>query len=106
MLNSLNLRDWDLIMIQEPYIAFNDVTRATPPWRVVYPRTHKKDPKATHAVILVSKALSTDQWEELPVNSPDIAAIRISGTFGRLRLFNVYNHCDHSRAIQELENFL
>jgi len=29
------------------------------PWWVVYPRTHKKDPKATCAVILVNKALST-----------------------------------------------
>lgn len=47
MLNLLSPRDWDLIMIQEPYIAFNDVTRATPPWRVVYLQTHKKDPKAT-----------------------------------------------------------
>jgi hypothetical protein len=29
MLNSLNPGDWDVVAIQEPYIAFNHVTRAT-----------------------------------------------------------------------------
>lgn len=37
-----------------------------------------------------------DQWEELQVDSSNIAAIRLSGTFGQLCLFNVYNYCDHS----------
>jgi len=32
MLNSLNLNAWDIVAIQEPYIAFNHVTRATPYW--------------------------------------------------------------------------
>ena len=37
MLNSRNPNDWDIIALQEPYIDFNGVTQATPPWWVIYP---------------------------------------------------------------------
>jgi hypothetical protein len=46
MLNSLSPQDWDLIMIQEPYIAFNDVTRATaPPGELYIPGRTRKTQK-------------------------------------------------------------
>jgi hypothetical protein len=96
MLHDLRADTYDLVMIQEAYIAFNGVSRATSPWRVIYPRRHFIEPQKTCSIILVNKVLSTDHWEELPIDSSDISAMRITGPFGNLRIFNVYNDCEHS----------
>jgi len=75
MLNSLNPNDWDIIALQEPYIDFNGVTRATHPWRVVYPTLHYRLPKDTRSVMLINKNLATNHWESIPIDSSDISAI-------------------------------
>lgn len=38
--------------------------------------------------------------------SPDITAIQLSGGFGRLRLFNIYNACEHSKTLDKLDEYL
>ncbi|KIM71691.1 hypothetical protein PILCRDRAFT_82529, partial [Piloderma croceum F 1598] len=106
MLNSLNPNDWDIIALQEPYIDFNGVTRATPPWRVVYPSRHYISPQETRSIILVNKKLATNHWEALPLDSSDLMAIRLSGDFGHVHVFNVYNDCNHSRSLHCLEQYL
>jgi endonuclease/exonuclease/phosphatase family metal-dependent hydrolase len=106
MLNSLNPNDWDIIALQEPYIDFNGVTRATPPWRVIYPSRHYSHPGETRSVMLINKKLATNFWESLPINSSDITAVRLSGNFGQVRIFNIYNDCTHSRTLECLEHYL
>jgi len=106
MLNSLNPNDWDIIALQEPYIDFNGVTRATPPWRVVYPSRHYVAPQETRSVMLINKKLATNHWEALPLNSSDLTAIRLSGEFGHVHVFNIYNDCNHSRTLHCLEQYL
>lgn len=106
MLNSLNPIDWDIVALQEPYIDFNGVTRATHPWRVVYPSRHYRFPKETRSVMLINKNLATNHWESLPLDTSDITAIRMSGDFGKIRIFNVYNDCTHSRTLTCLERYL
>jgi hypothetical protein len=106
MLNSLNPNDWDIIALQEPYIDFKGVTHATLPWYIVYPSRHSTKPQDTRSVMLVNKKLSTNSWESLQLDSSDITAIQLSGDFGYIRVFNIYNNCNYSRTLQCLEHFL
>ena len=106
MLNSLNPNDWDIIAIQEPYIDFNGVTRATHPWRVIYPSRHYLSAGDTRSIMLINKNLATNHWESLPIDSSDVTAVRLTGDFGEVRILNVYNDCTHSRTLDCLERFL
>jgi endonuclease/exonuclease/phosphatase family metal-dependent hydrolase len=106
MLNSLNPNDWDIIAIQEPHIDFNGVTRATHPWRVVYPTRHYLLARETRSIILINKNLATNHWESLAIDSSDIMAIHLTGEFGEVQIVNVYNDCTHSRNLECLERFL
>ncbi|KZP21379.1 hypothetical protein FIBSPDRAFT_740921, partial [Athelia psychrophila] len=85
----LSPRDWDIICIQEPYFDFQGLSRTTNGWTAVYPHKHKNGVKS-RSIMLISSLISTDAWTALPVDSLDISAVTLSGSFGRIRLFNLY----------------
>src|SRR4051812_34293339 len=80
LINSLNPTDYDLCLIQEPYIDHLNNTRAPPGWRTVYPPSHL-DPNRppSRSVILISPRLATSAWMDLRIDSPDITAIQLWG---------------------------
>lgn len=102
---NLSPKDWDIICIQEPYLDFQNLTRSTQSWNVVYPHTHSTA-RVSRSVMLISRALSLDSWQELPVASQDITAIQVYGGFGTLRIFNLYNACEHSETLHSLDEYL
>ncbi|KIL55452.1 hypothetical protein M378DRAFT_90875 [Amanita muscaria Koide BX008] len=75
LLKTLGKNEYDICVIQEPYLDMMNRTRANPYWIVVYPTTHMTEPKKTRTVMLVNKKLATDRWEELEVDSGDVTAI-------------------------------
>lgn len=95
----------DIVALQEPSINFLGKTTASRDWIPIYPTTHEKDPKKTRAIILMSKKLPSESWEQLEFNSGDVTVIKIMGEWGQLVLFNIYNDCNHDSTIQELINF-
>jgi len=40
------------------------------------------------------------------LDTGDLTAIEISGEFGRIAVFNIYNNCHHSRILHTLDNFI
>ncbi|OCH87367.1 hypothetical protein OBBRIDRAFT_689874, partial [Obba rivulosa] len=80
----------DLIFIQEPYLDFNKLTRATPYWHVIYPRLHHDNAERTQSVILVNKHISTNAWTAIDIASPDITGLTMETHHGNFHLFNVY----------------
>lgn len=98
--------DYDVCLIQEPYIDFKGKMRANAHWSVVYPETHSTNPKATCSLILINARLKSDSWIHLPFNSPDIMPIQLVGEFGTLRIFNIYNDCNHNDSLTHLSSFL
>ncbi|KAF8076829.1 hypothetical protein FPV67DRAFT_1407513, partial [Lyophyllum atratum] len=99
MLNSLRDRH-DIICIQEPHFDFNKQSRATQKWIPVYPKGHDPDhPERTRALILVNRNIATGSWTRLEVDSADVAAIRIQTAQCPVRIFCIYNACDHSRSM-------
>lgn len=96
----------DMVLIQEPYIDFLGNTRATPGWTVVYPTGHKDRTEKTRSVILVNSKLHTATWKQVGVAHPDITAIALTGPFGTIRIFNIYNDGDTNDTIFFLRAFL
>ena len=90
LLQSLRRDDYDICLIQEPFIDFRGKMRANCQWITVYPNTHQDHPDKTRSAILVNTNLLTDTWKQLPFQHPDITAIEITGSFGTLRIITNY----------------
>jgi hypothetical protein len=93
-------------MLQEPYFDHKKDSRVSSKWIAIYPLEHINNPSRTRSMILVNAKISTNTWTALSINCPDITAIRISGPWGILRIFNVYNDIAHSRNTDALNKFL
>ncbi|KAJ7801032.1 hypothetical protein B0H13DRAFT_1672718, partial [Mycena leptocephala] len=97
--NHLNPNIYDIALIQEPYFDFRGVSRATRAFVSIYPTTHTTNQKDTRSMILVNTRLPSTSWSTIAIPSPDITAIELVGTFGTVRIINVYNDCNHNKAI-------
>ena len=105
MLCNLNPAQYDIALIQEPVINVVNLTTSNPKWNVIYPSTHNKDRATrTRSVILINKAISKDSWRTIPIETPDVTAIELSGAFGRIRIYNVYNDNTHNDTLTALED--
>src|ERR1700728_3420050 len=101
-------KEYDIILIQEPYVDFKGMSRANAHYTAVYPHKHH-DNHATNpsrSLMLVSNRLNTSSWTTITIPSPDITAIQITGTFGTLKIFNIYNDCKHNQAIEALQHYV
>jgi ribonuclease HI/endonuclease/exonuclease/phosphatase family metal-dependent hydrolase len=106
MLNSLRKDDYDICTIQEPYLDHNAKTRANNYWISIYPTTHNTAPEATRSIILINTHILTNNWRQIPIEHPDVTAIELTGTYGKLRLFNIYNDCNNNDAIKHVATFM
>jgi hypothetical protein len=105
VINSLNPDSFDICLIQEPYIDFINNTRAPAGWKVIYPPTRYTNGDRTRSVILVSPRLATSNWMDLCINSPDVTAIQLWGSFGNLMILNIYNDCEHADSLKTIEEW-
>ena len=104
MLRNLDPEEYDIALIQEPAINMVNLTIANPKWIAVYPTTHNRDrAMRTQSVILVNKLISKDNWQIVPVDSPDVSAIEIQSGSGNTRIYNVYNDITHNETLTALE---
>ena len=106
LLESLKRDDYDICIIQEPYIDFNGNSRASRQWSIIYPNTHREHPHSTRSIILINTNLSTDAWKQINFQHPDITAMELHGQFGTLRLINIYNDCKDNNALTHVSNFM
>ena len=106
LLTSLKRNDYNICAIQEPYIDFKGMTRANYQWFTVYPPTHNETPHNTRSVLLINANLITNDWKQISIPHPDITAIEISGTFGIIRLFNIYNDCNNNNSLKHISTYM
>src|SRR5271155_3313845 len=99
---------YDIICIQEPYFNFQTISRATSVWTSVYPSgfSNTADGPIPRALTLVHTRISTNSWVQIPVDSPDVVAIRIISKRGVLNIYNIYNDCTHSETIKILDKHM
>ena len=107
LIHSTHTKHNDILAIQEPYINFLGLAQATPSWTVVYPHGHQDDPQKTRATILINRTtLSSNAWTQIDIPSPDIVAIQSVSLQGTLRLFNIYNDCNHDNSQLALQEYM
>ncbi|KAI0045996.1 hypothetical protein FA95DRAFT_1494721, partial [Auriscalpium vulgare] len=99
MLHAIRRHHVDIVCIQEPYINPGHVATANVHWHVVYPPSHAKSPDKTRSVTFVHKALDTSFWTPIPIDCPDITAIRITSNATIVEVFSIYNDCTHDRSL-------
>lgn len=98
MINTVNPKETDIIAIQEPYLDFLKRTRATRAWTTVLPTRHYRDQaKRSRALLLVNSNLT--EWEQIPVESPDVVAVKVRTKEWELLIVNLYSDISHSDAI-------
>jgi hypothetical protein len=95
LLGNVKSDKWDLVLIQEPHIMSKFLHIQTPNnFRQIFPENRGRDGALVRLLIWISKALETKNWENIDIpNSNDITAIRLTGSYGQLTIFNIYNDC-------------
>ena len=106
LLHSLKDNKYDIVAIQEPHIDFLGRTRANLHWTIIYPTKHWDHPGKTRAIILINRNISTNNWDEIPLASPDVTGVRLHGEFGAICLLNIYNDCNNNKSIDVVKGFM
>ena len=95
----------DIVALQEPALNFLGKTIAARDWIPIYPSTHEKEPGKTRSITLINANIPTESWEQVDFPSRDLTVVKISGTWGKMTIFNIYNDCLHDRTIHELTKY-
>ena len=106
LLVSLKRDNFNICAIQEPYINHNGMSRENFQWFTVYPFTHTSAPASTRSILLINTNLLTNDWKQIPIPHPDITAIELSSTYGKICLFNIYNNCKNNNALNHLSTYM
>lgn len=105
--NSKLATDWDLIVIQEPYINFLRNTCANHHWHVLYPSEHFTNPqRRSRAITLVNSSINTNHWKQIPFPSSDVVVMQMNGPYGCCSIFNIYNDCNSQDTLTALDTYL
>ena len=73
---------------------------------VLYPSQWFTSTRRCRAVTLISTALSTNSWMQIPFPSMDVVVVQISSPSQTCTIFNIYNVCDNNNTLQTLEKYL
>ena len=103
-INSDMYRNYDLMLLQEPYIDSYGNTKATKDWWVTYPSHHLTTDSPVHSVILVNAALDTNSWAQHSIpGSNNLTAIQFRGDMGIIDIYNIYNDCLNDNTMDVLD---
>ena len=87
-------------------MAFNG-TRATPYWRVMYPKIHFEDQtKPLHSIIIINANVPTDQYKQIQFKSADVSGVYLRTEERNFIVINIYNNCNNNDPIDVVREFL
>ena len=100
--NELIRKGINVVALQEPAINAYNNTVASRDWTTVYPTTHATAPDKTRAVTLLSSQFSSDNWNQLDFPSGDVTVIQMTGEWGKLIMYSIYNDGGHNETVRML----
>ncbi|KAG1888692.1 hypothetical protein F4604DRAFT_1569660, partial [Suillus subluteus] len=98
LLKNLNPNDYNLACIQEPFlnpVKLANTSNLRRYWDVIYPTKHHTSQDRSQVIMLINKKISKNKWHTIPIQSSNIMALELTGDFGKVRIYNIYNPCDH-----------
>jgi len=107
LINDELSNNYDIILIQEPHTTTFGNIRTPNQFRQVYPGGRQDPNTKVRSGIWVNRNIDTGCWKELPIpDTGDITAIQLTGKYGRLSIFNIYNPCENNSAEVKLHQYL
>ena len=107
MINRRLSEKYDIILIQEPHTTKFNAIQTPSNFRPVFPRNRYQDDAQIRSVIWVNKHLETKHWKIIDIkDTNNITAIQITGEYGKITIFNIYNDWTHSRNETALRNYI
>jgi hypothetical protein len=106
MLKDLDLNVYDIACIQEPYlnpVKLANASNLRQYWDVIYLTDHHTSPERLQVIMLINKKLSKNNWHTVTIKSSNIMAIELTGNFGKVHMYNIYNTCDNDNTLTFLE---
>jgi len=103
--NILVRKGINLIALQEPAINGFGLSIASRDWTPIYPSKHNDNPHSTRAIMLIRADVSTKNWNQIDFPSSDITVIQMTGQWGKITIFNIYNDSEHDDTIRLLTAF-
>ena len=95
------------MLIQEPYTTTFNAIWMPANFRLIFSINRLQNEEQIRSVIWVNKRLNTNKWIELEIpNTNDITAIQLTGQYGKISIFNIYNDCNYSRNERALQNYI
>jgi len=98
MLQLLDLDEYDIAAIQEPYLDHNHNFCTSHNWFTLYPKEHYAKPNKTRSLMLISKRIPTNKWTQINLPSCDVMAIQMQTPSGSVILINMYNDMRKSKG--------
>ncbi|KAG2072433.1 hypothetical protein BDR04DRAFT_972339, partial [Suillus decipiens] len=93
MLRNLDPETYDITCIQEPFLNPVNLANASNLrqfWDVIYLTDHHATPGHSQTIMLINKRLSKNNWHIVPLKSPNVMAMELTGDFGKVHIYNVY----------------
>ncbi|KAJ3846213.1 hypothetical protein EV368DRAFT_53089, partial [Lentinula lateritia] len=97
----------DFICIQEPWTDRVGNARKGLRWHIVYSssRLSMESGVLLQSIILINRKISSNVWRQIDIpGTNDITAILLTGSFGKLAIFNIYNDGKHSLTLTILRH--
>ena len=107
LINSEVYKQFDVLILQEPFIDSYSNIWATRDWRVVYPSSFLSHTHVVCSVILVRSTMDTNGWAQISAPSTgDMVAIQICVGSSKVTLFGLYIDGNHSDTLHLLDDYL
>jgi hypothetical protein len=103
--NKLIKMNIDIVALQELAINHNNLSIAAKDWITVYPSMYSSKPKSTRVLTLIHVQISIEDWNQLEFPSEDVTVVQLSGSWGKLTIFNIYNEGMSNNTINLLTNY-
>jgi exonuclease III len=95
----------DLIALQEPVLSSSGLTIASRDWVTIYPLNHANNPHKTRSITLIRADTNSESWNQLEFPSSNVTVMQITGTWGKITIFNIYNDSESEATVNLLMEY-
>jgi len=107
ILNNAFSGQWDIVLLQEPHITQFGNSRTPSFYHLVSPTSRATLNTPLRSVIWMSSRMKTSTWKTVSIpGTNDITAVQVTGVYGRITIFNIYNDCTHNNTLTTLTDYM